>query len=307
MNTVLKRALLANAAFSALCGLGLVVLGGGLAELIGLGSPIVYRVIGLGLALFAGVVGWSATRTPINAFVASLISAADLLWVLGTAIVIVLTYPSLRPLGIVVMLAVAALVLGLALRQLHGIELTFAVPGKPHTSRLCVAVATPVSADDLWLRIADLGNIQRYSPNLARVSLRNQARAGVDAVRECTSRTGQTWAEHCTRFDPVARAIDMRFLASEAGFPYPFGTMTGGWAVVPLAAGSEVTIWFEVTPKYAVLEPFILALMSKDLAQSFGDIVTRMVMDAQGAPTPTPMPVNVLAAQHGVSYRLARC
>lgn len=113
----------------------------------------------------------------------------------------------------------------------------------------------------------------------------------------------KTWAEQCTRFDTAKRTVEMNFLAKEAGFPYPFGTMSGGWAVEAQSPGSIVRIWFEVTPKHVLLHSFILAVMSKDLARSFGDTVARMVTDAQGGPV--PFQVNPMA--HGVSYRLTVC
>jgi Polyketide cyclase / dehydrase and lipid transport len=303
MDRVLKHALVSNAAFSALCGIGFVLLGDQVAALIGLGDATVYRVVGAGLSLFAACVAWLATRNPINAFHASLISVADLLWVAGTAGLIAVAYPSLRTAGIFALLIVAAIVLVHAIRQLHGIEQMYAVPGKPRTSRLCVAVATPADADALWMRIADLGGIKRYSPTLTQVILRDNAGPGQNAVRQCTDQAGKTWAEHCKRLDDAERTVEMNFLANESGFPFPFGMMNGGWAVKSLSEGSIVTIWFEVTPKYGPLHPLILALMSKDLARSFGDTVTRMVIDAQGA----PVPVNVNPALHGVSYQLAGC
>lgn len=301
--TTLKRALLANALFSTVCGLGMIAMNSQVAALIGIGAPGVYLVIGAGLLLFAGFVFWTAMRNPINAFLAALISLADLLWVLGTAGVIVLAFGSLQTTGILALLAVAAVVLFFALRQLSGIEQMFAAPGKSQSSRLCVSVATQASADSMWQRIADLGGIGRYSPSLAKVILRNNADAAVNAVRQCTDRAGKTWAEHCTRLDADKRIANMTFLAAEAGFPYPFNTMTGGWAVVEQPSGSDIKIWFEVTPKHRLLHPFILAMMSKDLARSFADIVTRMVIDAQALPAPE----KVTPSQHNVAYELASC
>lgn len=131
MDKVLKRALLSNAAFSTVCGLGFVLLSGPIAALIGLGDPVIYIIVGAGLLLFAGSVIWVATRNLISAFFASLISAADLLWVLGTVGLITLAYSNLRAAGIIAMLSVAAIVMFFALRQLHGIEQLYAVTGKP--------------------------------------------------------------------------------------------------------------------------------------------------------------------------------
>lgn len=287
MTSLLKRALLTNAGFSALCGGAFAVLSAQVAAFVGLGDPILYRVIGAGLLLFAALVGWVATRNPISGFYAALISSADLLWVAGTAVFIVLAYQHLSIPGLIAVLAVAGVVLLFALLQLQGIVQMHAAPGRPGHSRLWVAVTTPVSADSMWARIADLGSIKRYSPTLVKVMLRDGARPGLNAVRQCTDQAGKTWAEHCTRFDTAARTVEMRFLVDEKAFPYPFGAMSGGWTVDAQPSGSTVRIWFEVTPKHAALHPFILAVMSRDLARSFGDTVARMVIDAQGGVVPS--------------------
>jgi hypothetical protein len=47
----------------------------------------------------------------------------------------------------------------------------------------------------------------------------------------------------------------------------------------------------------------ILAAMRTDLARGFAETVTRMVIDARGERAP----INVVPAQHGVSYPLANC
>ena len=61
--------------------------------------------------------------------------------------------------------------------------------------------------------------------------------------------------------------------------------------------------WFEVTPKHAALHPFILAVMSRDLARSFGDTVARMVIDALSGSAP----IHVNPAAHDVFYKLKVC
>ncbi len=299
----LRNALLANATFSALSGLALVLFSSDAAGLLGIGSPIVYQVLGLGLLGFAGVVIWTATRRPINTFVAMLISLADLLWVAGTIVVILVAYSALKTTGIVAMLGVAAFVLFFGLRQLVGIGRVYAAPQKQGVHRLCVAIETPETADRMWRCIADLASIKRYSPALTHVILRDNAESGINAVRQCTNAKGETWAEHCIAHDDLTRAIEMRFLADESGFPYPFKTMVGGWDVVSTDVGSTVRVWFEVTARHRFLQPLILAVMSKDLAKSFGETVARMVIDARGEAIPT----TVNPAQHGISYRLANC
>ncbi|NOK63991.1 MAG: hypothetical protein GFH27_549325n121 [Chloroflexi bacterium AL-W] len=212
-------------------------------------------------------------------------------------------FPSLTSLGLCVLIGVAAIVGALGFYQLKGIGEMYAVPGKPATHRLCVAVDTPESADKMWSIVADLSTIQNYSPNLTQVILRENAVPGVDAVRQCTDAKGKTWAEHCVRYDHEARILDMAFLAEEPGFPYPFQTMQGGWEVVPNKNGSTVHIWFAVTPKYRWFHSIILALTTRDLARSFGDTVARMAAAARGE----TVPVKAIPPQNGISSKLIPC
>jgi ribosome-associated toxin RatA of RatAB toxin-antitoxin module len=303
MSCPLTRALLANALFSVTSGLTFLLRSDAIAELIGLGPSWLYATIGGGLIGFALCVTLVALRKPINAFLAMLISLADLLWVIGTALLFVLAYAQMRPLGAAVLAAIAAVVLLFAILQLGGIGQRFAARGKPGTSRLCVAIDAPVRADDIWPLIADIASIGRYAPSLTQVLLRDNATPGVNAVRQCSNSAGQTWAERCERFDVESRAIDMQFLTNEAGFPYPFRTMRGGWQVLPNGQRATVQVWYEVAPKVTLLQPVILAVMSRGLARSFGEIVTRMVLAMRG----TPVPTNVDPAQYDVAYLLADC
>ena len=299
----LKSALLLNAIFSTLSGLTFIIFSQAITNLIGIGTPIIYQIIGIGLLGFASDLVWTATRTPINTFHALLISIADLLWVLGTGLLILLTFNSLNGIGILAMLIVATIVLLLGLRQFKSISQVYALPNKTNTHKLCVAIDTPQPADKMWPLIADLAHIKAYSPHLTAVILRNNAQPGVNAIRQCTDNKGNTWAEHCTRYDHQTHTLNMTFLADEPNFPYPFKTMTGGWQVQPHGNGSTVNIWFEVTPKYPLAHPLILAVMTKDLARNFGDLVARMAATASGqtiAPEATP-------PQHNISYKLIPC
>ena len=301
--TTLKTALLSNALFSVLSVLIFIIFSPSVAELMGIGQPVIYQILGVGLLGFAGVVAWTGTREPIDTLLAALISIADFAWVVGTLILITVALGALQPAGIGVLLAIAAIVLFFGVRQLQGIGKVYAVSGKPRTHMLCVAVDTPASPDEIWSVIADLASINQYSPNITTVTLKNKAEPGIDAVRQCTDVNGKSWSEYCRRYDEQAREVEFEFLADEPDFPYPFKTMLGGWEVEPSEAGSTVNIWFEVTPKYGIAHPIILALMTRNLARDFGDIVARMTLAAEGE----AVPVQISPTHQGIRSTLAPC
>lgn len=136
---------------------------------------------------FAGFVGWTGRGKRIDTFLAALISIADFAGVAGTLVLILLAFGALRPAGILMVTAIAAVVLFFGLWQLQGIGRLYAVSGKPCTHALRATFDTPALPSEIWPVIADLPSIHRYSPNLTQVVLRYGAEPGVDAVRQSLS------------------------------------------------------------------------------------------------------------------------
>ncbi len=281
----LRTALVANALFSALTGVALLVFGEPIAGWIGVGTPVVHRVVGAGLIAFAGFVAWTGTRRTVDTFRAALISLADLLWVIGTGVLILSSLGTVEAHGVTALLLVAAVVLFFGLRQLRGIGETYRDAHGSRAHVLCVEVESPVAPEELWPMVADLRGIDRYAPRLSRVVLHGGPETGVDVVRRCTDTSGRTWAERCRRFDPDERLLEFEFLADEPGFPFPFGTMSGGWEIEPHGAGSTVIIWFTVTPKYGLAHPLVLAMTARTLTRDMEAVVERMSAAARSEAT----------------------
>jgi len=85
---LLRRALLGNAAFSGACAVPLIVVPGTVASWLGVSNSHALVGLGLGLLAFAGVLVALATRPrPPRSWVLAVI-AADVFWVVGTAILL---------------------------------------------------------------------------------------------------------------------------------------------------------------------------------------------------------------------------
>ncbi|HSM55499.1 MAG TPA: hypothetical protein VK879_05020 [Candidatus Sulfomarinibacteraceae bacterium] len=83
---LLQRALQANALFSGLSGLTLLAAASPVAQLMGLpGATFILRVIGLGLLLYAGFLLYAVRQAPVNAGPAWAAVVMDVLWVVGSA------------------------------------------------------------------------------------------------------------------------------------------------------------------------------------------------------------------------------
>ncbi len=280
---LLSAALAGNAAFSAASGIVLLLAPDSVGDWLGVRQSGLLMSTGGALLGFAGVATSQAlrrTRVPLGPL---LISLADLAWVIGTALVLLVVGGSFSGLGVAVLLLVAATVAGFALAQLLGIARSYQAPAAAGGShRVCVEVATAVTAEALWEAVGDLGGIARFVPTLAESRLRDDAVPAAGAVRECRDVSGRAWAERCTLYDPAEHRLEVEFLSDEPGFPYPFRAMTGGWSVEQRALGAVVRVWWHVTPKRPRFASVILPLMDYTVRRSFPDAIAQMAAAGGG-------------------------
>jgi hypothetical protein len=118
---LLRRALLGNAAFSALCGILIVLFD---ARIVGFMTSVEHHLWPLGVMLlgFAASLAWFSTRPLLSsAWVASVI-AADLAWVVGTVVLLAGWHGMLSGAGMALLIAVAVFVLVFAELQWLGLR-----------------------------------------------------------------------------------------------------------------------------------------------------------------------------------------
>ncbi len=108
--TTLRKALCANALFSLVCGLELLLLPATVAALLGDIPTLPLQVIGAGLLLFAAQLLWVASRTTVAPLQARLITWADWGWVAATPVAMLLLSERLALSGHLLLTAVAAVV-----------------------------------------------------------------------------------------------------------------------------------------------------------------------------------------------------
>ena len=122
MKIKLKTALLANAIFSSLSGIAILLFSNWLSQLMGIGNEFILPVIGSGLVLFAATIVYHATRASINLNQVKLIIAQDLAWVVGSLIVIVFSLFNLTTIGYLLVGVVAVAVADFAWLQWIGLK-----------------------------------------------------------------------------------------------------------------------------------------------------------------------------------------
>ena len=107
---LLFRALLANGVFSSLSGLIMLLAAGPVAQMIGIAEPAWLRGLGAVLLVFGGSLLLHVYRRKVRRVEAVAISAMDLGWVIGSALLLLLVPELFSATGVVAVLVVAAIV-----------------------------------------------------------------------------------------------------------------------------------------------------------------------------------------------------
>ena len=101
------RILLLNALSTAACAIGMLITRGTLHTLFGLDTPLPLDVLAVGLLGYAGALGVTTRRGTIERSTLMAFAIVDALWVVGSAVVLLLFWGQLTPVARVLVIAVA--------------------------------------------------------------------------------------------------------------------------------------------------------------------------------------------------------
>jgi len=126
---LLRRTLWGNAVFSVISGAVLVACATpfsswatqGPVSVAGLDLAVVFELLGLGVVLFGVICGWAASRETLPEGWARVIFAADIVWVVASAVVLMLP-ASWTTAGIAGIVAVALIVADIAILEYLGLR-----------------------------------------------------------------------------------------------------------------------------------------------------------------------------------------
>lgn len=287
----LRFALAVNSAFSLSSALLMLFQPALVSEWLGVDAPLILQAIGIGLVIFAADLIYQATRQRVATWRALLASVADFSWVIGSIVLLLILPQLFSPLGSVLVLAVAGTVFTFGVWQLWAAGRAHSI-GESGEYRHCIIVETNAPAEKLWRVIGNIGDIKNYMPSLRRSVVLDGKQPSVGAVRVCEDHAGKQWSEECTEFNP-GRSFTVRFLSEAPNFPFPAKTMRGGWEVMPSNAGSQVMVWWELTPKSRLLAPVILPLLAFQADRDFPKIIQHMTVAALGKDGEVQMQPNV--------------
>lgn len=274
--TLLRLAIGGNALFSAFCGLILVSTTEPAAAVIGDINPWVLRLLGIGLLLFAAFLFWNVWRPTPHPVFALLITGADVGWVAGSAVLMLIPSTPMSASGTGVVAGIAGVVLVFALLQVAGLRaLTRNRRGKT-TARSAFSITQRVDAppDAVWNLVRDLERIGEFSPSIQSVEVRgNQG----GARRTCEDRRGQRWSEDVIKLDDQARMLTLRFDTEAHDFPLPLDEMYGGWTIESAGDCADVTVWYEYTMRGGLLGEIVAPL----IAHQIRDMMTTTISNIE--------------------------
>lgn len=118
----LKSTLMANALFSTLCGIGLLVAPVYIAQLLGHVPIWLCLTLGIGLLIFALDVIWITNQLPHSVHRAKIIFFADVAWVLITPILLTVFNNYLSEIGRIILVDIAVVVALLAWLEWAGLR-----------------------------------------------------------------------------------------------------------------------------------------------------------------------------------------
>lgn len=121
-STLLRRALKTNSVVSALTGMTITAGAGIIGPLIGFDLAPLYQVIGAGLVVFAVWVWLVGTRSAVSQRDARIVFWLDILWVLGSAVLLLGFAQLLTIVGIVLIAGAAIMVAAFAAAEYAGIQ-----------------------------------------------------------------------------------------------------------------------------------------------------------------------------------------
>jgi hypothetical protein len=106
-----------NATATAATGLAMLAARGFLPPLFGLGSPLLLDAVAIFFLVYAGALFFVAARPQVERPALLAFAAGDAAWVVGSAIVLLMFWPQLTPIGRVLIIGVAIVVDAFAMLQ----------------------------------------------------------------------------------------------------------------------------------------------------------------------------------------------
>ncbi len=256
----LQGALRANAIFSSLSGLLLILFHRQTAVIFEVPKSRVFWVVGIALLYFAITLVYEIYKQ--RALGVLFIIIQDLLWVFASMFILLYPVFQISGAGELLIAVVALVVLFMAIWQSKALaDIDSSGSGEKQLEFERVFHA---NKKDVWKLISDVGNYHLVAPNIDTVEIISGEGEGM--LRKC-SHQKDSWTESCSLWveeQEYAFEVD----TSDPDYPYPFKKLKGSWSLDELGQDqTRVLMRFEFEYKRSfhklLLHPFLKWKFSK--------------------------------------------
>jgi hypothetical protein len=275
--SMLRKALRANALFSVLSGVLLMIAAAPLAELmfvpqlelLGFGMTTVLVAAGIGILIFGIDVALISRPERLNLMQTRLVLTLDVLWVIASAALLVFLPDVFTTWGTAIVIVIAIAVADLGLMEFIGLAMvhegesqTTAVYDGNHLT-ITASLETDISADRVWSIMRQQERYADVADNLSFVKILEGTGTGM--IRECADTKGRSWQETCTRW-VEGEGFGFRVHTDAPDYPYPIAALAGDWSVAETQAGSRMKMVFKAEAKSGLLNWLAFRLMAVPFA-----------------------------------------
>lgn len=250
----LQKALSINAIFSGISGLGLILFYKSIANLFGIEQNNIFWMIGAGLVFFALTIILEVKKQRRLAVLWIIIQ--DFIWVIGSAILLILHPFNISNSGNNTITIIAMIVFFMAINQSKALAQTINQDEKGR-KQLVFKRTVKANKSDVWKVISDVANYHQVAPNIDEVTIVSGKDEGM--VRSC-SHGNDSWTETCSVWQEE-KTYSFVVNTSAPDYPYPLSFMQGTWNIVEIDTNkTEIEMIFEFKYKkklYNLLHPIM--------------------------------------------------
>lgn len=251
----MKKALGINAIFSGLSGVSLMLFDERMAELFETTALTPFWLIGILLLIFSSTIIWEMKRR--NPIVILWIITQDMLWVIGSAVILIWKPFIISNEGYGIIAVTAVIVFIMAVNQHIALSKVDDLPGSPRKLLEFIRII-PAAKSKTWQVISDVANYHQVASNIDSVTILSGEGKGM--IRQCTHGS-DSWKETCTLWQDE-QVFSFVVDTSAANFPYPFSYMKGTWEVIEKETSQTmIKMTFEISYNLkifnTILHPFM--------------------------------------------------
>jgi len=246
----LQKALSINAIFSAVSGITLVIFPNAIANIFGINQSTAFRIIGVGLIFFASTILLEIFKQRPLAVIWIIVQ--DFIWVIASAVLLVLQPFNISNTGNYTIAVIALLVLFMAINQSSAFAQTDSIEQKGR-KQLTYKRTINAAKSQTWKVISDVENYHQVAPNIDDVTIVSGKNEGM--VRSC-SHGKDSWTETCSVWEKE-KTYSFVVNTSAQDYPYPLSFLQGTWNVIEIDTNNtEIEMIFELKYKKKIYNLF---------------------------------------------------